>query len=219
MRKLYGYVLAHDHGFAPNPFYGSCTLATCKPRIRKNAQEGDWVIGTSSARYADDSLDLVYAMKVTEEPLSLEEYNSDPRFEAKKSTDEDWRSQRGDNIYYREGDNWSQRENPFHDEDHMEHDLGGKRVLVSTHFVYFGQEQIRLPEGLQGLAHASREGRGWPGHSIESDSKKVATFIDWLGGKLDEQGLDWGRSGDPHDSDFKEDWRESRRDHSCGKDA
>lgn len=32
---LYSYVVAHDFGFAPNPFDGLCTLATCKPDIRK----------------------------------------------------------------------------------------------------------------------------------------------------------------------------------------
>ena len=31
---IYQYVLKVDHGFAPNPFYGVCTLACCKPRMR-----------------------------------------------------------------------------------------------------------------------------------------------------------------------------------------
>src|SRR5712671_5339411 len=33
--RLYSYVVARDFGFAPNPFFGVCTLATCKPDIRK----------------------------------------------------------------------------------------------------------------------------------------------------------------------------------------
>ena len=33
--RLFSYVVARDYGFAPNPFYEMCTLATCKPRIRK----------------------------------------------------------------------------------------------------------------------------------------------------------------------------------------
>ncbi|WP_171031592.1 hypothetical protein [Eubacterium sp. BSD2780061688b_171218_H5] len=32
---VYEYVMKCDTGFAPNPFYGTCTLACCKPRIRK----------------------------------------------------------------------------------------------------------------------------------------------------------------------------------------
>src|SRR5882762_6472831 len=47
--RLYSYVVARDFGFAPNPFYGFCTLATCKPRIRAHACVGDWVLGTGSA--------------------------------------------------------------------------------------------------------------------------------------------------------------------------
>src|SRR5712692_10528871 len=48
--KLYSYVVARDYGFAPNPFFGFCTLATCKPEIRKAAAIDDWVIGTGSKR-------------------------------------------------------------------------------------------------------------------------------------------------------------------------
>lgn len=34
-RKLYAYKMTHDTGFAPNPYFGVCTLACCKPRIRR----------------------------------------------------------------------------------------------------------------------------------------------------------------------------------------
>ena len=46
--KLYSYIVARDFGFAPNPFYGFCTLATCKPKIREHASVGDWVVGTGA---------------------------------------------------------------------------------------------------------------------------------------------------------------------------
>ena len=36
--RLYSYVFDHDYGFAPNPFHGVCTLATCKPSIREHAE-------------------------------------------------------------------------------------------------------------------------------------------------------------------------------------
>ncbi len=48
--NLYSYVVTHDYGFAPNPFGGVLTLATCKPRIRQSVVAGDWVMGTGSAR-------------------------------------------------------------------------------------------------------------------------------------------------------------------------
>jgi hypothetical protein len=33
---VYEYVMTSDSGFAPNPFHGTCTLACCKPKIRKS---------------------------------------------------------------------------------------------------------------------------------------------------------------------------------------
>ena len=42
---LFVYVIARDFGFAPNPFHGVCTLATCKPGIRRSAKVGDWILG------------------------------------------------------------------------------------------------------------------------------------------------------------------------------
>jgi Nucleotide modification associated domain 2 len=48
MGKIYSYVLRYDDGAAPNPFWDTCTLAICKPTIRRKTQPGDWVIGTGS---------------------------------------------------------------------------------------------------------------------------------------------------------------------------
>ena len=36
INKLYAYVMTYDTGFAPNSFYGVCTLACCKPKIRSS---------------------------------------------------------------------------------------------------------------------------------------------------------------------------------------
>ena len=80
--RLFSYVVARDYGFAPNPFYGYCTLATCKPRIRKAAQTGDWVLGTGSKTHGREN-QVVFAMRVTER-LTFDEYWNDPRFKAKR---------------------------------------------------------------------------------------------------------------------------------------
>ena len=45
MPHIYSYVVAHDTGAAPNVDGGICTIAICKPAIRRNAQEGDWIVG------------------------------------------------------------------------------------------------------------------------------------------------------------------------------
>ena len=36
--KLMAYIVRHDSGFSPNPFGGVCTLACCKPAIRRSAE-------------------------------------------------------------------------------------------------------------------------------------------------------------------------------------
>ena len=48
--KIYSYKIDHDFGLAPNPFGQYCTVAVCKPDIRKskNLKIGDWIIGTGS---------------------------------------------------------------------------------------------------------------------------------------------------------------------------
>lgn len=43
--RIYRYVHVSDDGMAPCIDRGLLTLATCKPRIRKTARPGDWVIG------------------------------------------------------------------------------------------------------------------------------------------------------------------------------
>src|ERR1700726_3263300 len=80
--RLYSYVVARDYGFAPNPFYGVCTLATCKPRIRSVAEIGDWVMGTGSKNRGREK-HIVYAMRVTG-VMTFEQYWADAHFERKK---------------------------------------------------------------------------------------------------------------------------------------
>lgn len=69
--RLFSYCIPHDHGAAPNPFWGVCTLTICKPGIRRVAQVGDWVVGVGSVNVGgkDYSGKLVYVMKVTKRLL------------------------------------------------------------------------------------------------------------------------------------------------------
>ena len=109
--KLYSYVVARDYGFAPNPFFGACTLATCKPIIRRKAQIGDWIVGTGSATKGCRD-HLVYAMRVAE-TMSFNDYWSDPRFRAKRPNLRGSIKQAyGDNIYHRHSEDapWEQED-------------------------------------------------------------------------------------------------------------
>src|SRR5947208_15629475 len=76
MARLFTYTIPIDDGAAPNPFGGMCSLAICKPGIRRVAKKDDWVagLGSKNAPCGNLSVHLVYAMRV-EEVLSLREYD------------------------------------------------------------------------------------------------------------------------------------------------
>lgn len=184
---LHSYVVRYDSGFAPNPFYGYCTLATCKPRIRAGAQVGDWIVGSGSkAAHAGQAGRLVYAMRVNE-ALTWDQYSADPRFRSKQPFRRGSRKQTcGDNIYFRliPGSPWQQRDS-FHsradgsaDPDHVKRDTGVDRVLVSQEYVYMGGEGPLLPD-LQ-----DNEGRSLCkhgiGHSKFSDPVLIDAFVTWF---------------------------------------
>ncbi len=85
MFRLFSHKMTHDSGFAPNPFWGELTLATCKPQIRLYENPGDWIAGFTSGELCGDRIGqekLVYLMKV-EQKLSIAQYFSRPRYENK----------------------------------------------------------------------------------------------------------------------------------------
>ena len=186
--RLYSYVVRYDSGFAPNPFYGWCTLATCKPKIRKSAQVGDWIVGTGSDdKKVRRGKHLVYAMHVTE-ILTFNEYDNDPRFGSKKPYRTGSRKQScGDNIYFRNAKNtqWCQRDS-FHSNadgtrrsDHVARDTGVNRVLLSDDFVYFGGSGPRIPESLIATNGHSLFKKG-PGYCVFDDPQFIAQVEKWV---------------------------------------
>lgn len=157
--------MTNDSGFAPNPFHGFLTLATCKPGIRRNTQIGDYVAGFTSVKLCRDlpgNEKLVFIMRVTEK-LTFSEYWFDKRFKLKKptlpipkgincinqlSTINDKIRYSGDNIYQSDTNppiKFTQRLNINHCDSNNKTDLGGKYVLVSGDFYYFGRYAIELP--------------------------------------------------------------------------
>ena len=188
MTTLRSYVVRYDSGFAPNPFYGYCTLATCVPIIRKAAQIGDWIVGCGSNDVTvRRGGHIVYAMRV-EEILSFRQYDADLRFAQKKPYRNGSRKQScGDNIYYRdEADQiWHQRDS-FHTnkngskhDRHLEIDTGVDRVLISQDFVYFGGEGPSFPDYLRNDIGQSicKSGRG---HARFDDLSLIANFDKWI---------------------------------------
>ena len=167
--KIISYVVRRDYGFAPNPFFDYCTLATCKPDIRKSAVIGDWIIGTSS-KSTGNSNKLVFAMKVTEK-LTFDEYWGDKRFLIKRPILERSRKfQYGDNIYHQENSEWVQIASHHSNEDgsinelNVATDTKTESILISEHFYYFGVNAVIIPENLRKIIKVG------PGHKyVNSD--------------------------------------------------
>ncbi|WP_164730379.1 hypothetical protein [Pelagibacterium montanilacus] len=82
MSRTFSYVVEHDYGFAPNPYWGVCSLANCKPRIRKIGSVGDLVLGTGSSGAGLQGR-LIYWMKI-DEIISFDQYWTDIRFRNKR---------------------------------------------------------------------------------------------------------------------------------------
>lgn len=65
-------IITRDYGFAPNPFWNICSLATCKPQIRERALKGDWVAGFGGAK-TTIARKMVFLMQV-DEICTFDEY-------------------------------------------------------------------------------------------------------------------------------------------------
>jgi hypothetical protein len=183
---LYTYVLDHDYGFAPNPFHGVCTLATCKPQIRERASVGDVIAGTGCAKRGRRGR-LVYFMVVSE-ITNYDDYWADPRFARKRPIRTGSTSRAfGDNIYHHgvDGD-WRQADS-FHSLPdgkpnplNLEHDTHSAKVLIGNDFAYWGGLGPEVPAQF----------RDWSGDSVLAARGYRHNFADGLA----EAFIDWMRS-------------------------
>jgi hypothetical protein len=178
---IYSYVIEHDLGFAPNPFHGICTLACCKPQIRKRAKEGDYILGTGAA---DPKLTgyLTYWMRVAE-VITFDDYWEDVRFRRKKPVMNGTTYLRyGDNIYHHDGADQFKQEDSFHSMEDgtlslgdLDRDTGTTdHVLVGRDFAYWGRQGIKIPD------HLSFVLKKGPGHRCKFNDGQVAAVMEWL---------------------------------------
>jgi hypothetical protein len=169
--RLFSYIVTDDTGFSPNPFHGYCTLACCKPAIRRAAKEGDWVVGITPK---GDGNRIVYLMRVDESPKTYAEYWQDKRFTAKRPRNDDGvLAKCGDNIYEPRGSGYRQLQSMHSNKEsenaaNKAHDLRGEFVLISETFAYYGSKPRELPPELTALV----PGRGH--RSRFSDEVKAA---------------------------------------------
>lgn len=178
---LYIYVVDRDFGFAPNPFHGYCTLATCKPQIRKHAKVGDWIMGVGGRRLKATGK-CVYLLKVSE-TLAFNEYWSDIRFQKKKPMrNGSLLMMVGDNIYHQQtdSDSWVQEDSHHSNQDgtcnpvNLKRDTSSSNVLISEHFYYFG---ISAPQvNLQSIGYKNHIGQS----KKPLSDKAVSVFINTI---------------------------------------
>jgi hypothetical protein len=177
--RLFSYCIPVDDGAAPNPYFEVCTLAICKPVIRRVAEVGDWVVGVGSKNVQgiDYSGNLVYAMKVTDK-MTLKEYDEYCRNELNgkipnvKSSK--YEEKVGDCIYDYSLDITGKLRPSVHNYGNRKTDLGGLNVLLSTHFYYFGNKAISIPDYLLGMI---KQGQG---HKSNSNNHLRLNFIEWI---------------------------------------
>lgn len=182
--RLFSYVVARDYGFAPNPFGGTCTLATCKPEIRQRAAVGDWVAGIASK--SDRTLpSLVYVMRV-DETLTFDDYWNDERFQGKKpSRIGSVKQLFGDNIYHRGSSGAWQQSDSHHSLDsgtanprNVANDTKSLGVLVSRHFTYWGSSAPDVPQ--QFLDFDGQSLLVNRGYKVNFLPNFVAAFVTWF---------------------------------------
>lgn len=182
MQYVYIYVVDRDFGFAPNPFHGICSLATCKPNIRSTAQIGDWVFGVGGNRLKATGK-CIFAMQVTQK-ITFNEYWEKPEFKDKKPIRNGSKKMLlGDNIYYYDNETelWNQAHSHHSladgsiNEYNKDRDTKSENVLLSKHFYYFGSAAPKIPVSiLNRLGYKNRMGhRKFP-------FKKAKSLVVWL---------------------------------------
>lgn len=207
--NLYSYVVARDYGFAPNPFHGVCTLATCKPEIRKTASIADWIVGTGSKVSCLEDR-LVFVMRITGSMTFCEYYESDEFQTKKPNMGGSLKQAFGDNIYYKdERGLWMQNNSHHSWEDGTTNcnnqikDTEVDRVLIGKEFTYWGGRGPVIPSDFFCYQSAKdslikpydiRAGRG---HKVCFPKDMISCFLQWLAslgqtGYIGEPG-DWKR--------------------------
>ncbi|QJI13628.1 hypothetical protein HKK58_14160 [Pseudomonas sp. ADAK22] len=195
MTKVYMYVVDRDFGFAPNPFHGLCTLATCKPRTRRVAKVGDWIVGMGGGRLRATGK-CIFAMKVSHSE-TFNGYWSNPLYKDKKPLRNGSKKMIvGDNIYWKKDGDWQQlnSHHSFPDGSPNPHNIKNDTqtdvVLISDYFFYFGAGAVIIPEKiLKDLGYANgRDHRKFPLHQAQP-------LIDYLEREYEANRL----YGDPYD--------------------
>jgi len=182
MSKVYMYVVDRDFGFAPNPFHGYCTLATCKPGIRHKAEVDDWVFGMGGSRLRAIGR-CVFAMRITRKTTFNDYWTNPEHLDKKPVRNGSNKMLVGDNIYHYDAKlrKWAQADSHHSNADgsvnshNLRTDTKTNKVLISRHFFYFGSEAQVVPKRLL-EAIGFKNGRNYR----VFDANSCTDLIDWL---------------------------------------
>ena len=167
------YKMETDSGFAPNPYGGLLTLATCKPGIRRVAACDEWVAGFTSKKMNGDPVGeerLVFLMRVAGKLRREIYYAWFPQKRPDQCTC-------GDNIYRPNNDGtYRHLGGPCHkgkaeqDDDHK-----SSWVLLADEFYYFGGKPLSIDKAARPNVPERQINFG----RITED-EKAARFIDFV---------------------------------------
>jgi len=180
------YRLDHDLGFAPNPFFGWCSLACCMGPIRKSAKLDDIIIGIAGSNprgLGPYHPQLIYWMRV-DLALTFDQYWNDPRFARKRPQIPGPKIRMvGDCTYRHEPDDidWSFDTSMHYvadaaqtDGGHVVRDTKVDRVLLSQHYTYWGKSGPAVPDHLLSLFPSHR------GQKCKHDVTLLAELHDFI---------------------------------------
>lgn len=183
--RLYSYAVRVDDGAAPNPYGGVCTLAICKPGIRRSAEVGDWIVGlgpTNAPDGRDLSSHVIYAMQVSDKK-TFEEYDDYCAAELPVKvpvwrSDEPYAHRVGDCIYHRpRRKGLLQQRRSVHNEGNIDVDLSSNNVLLAADkFYYFGNHAVRLRQRFDNIRHP------YQGYKWRANDEIKQAVIDWMEG-------------------------------------
>jgi hypothetical protein len=153
--RVFSYKMVRDFGFAPNPFHGVCTLATCKPGVRASAKPGHIVVACGSTGNGLPGR-VICILRIAGK-CTFQEYWEDPRFALKRPFFKGSLSRAyGDNIYHHDAEGRWIQERSHHsfadgtaNEQNLHQDTGSDNVLWSDDFAYFGKTAPPIPNHLR----------------------------------------------------------------------
>lgn len=191
--ELFTYKVKHDGGTAPNPFGGICTLAICKPAIRRVAKSGDVIVGFGCKSNGDSEYRIIYCM-IVKETIPWPQYIAEANTGRFRSNGRVPRSENdfGDCIWkHTNGKHEPHASSSYHGLDDYERDVSdGVNVLVSTDFWYFGRGGMSETHGsLDILIDENTLPIVNRGHRSSSNYPRRHDFWQEFKSRIDERGL------------------------------